>query len=78
MIESKKESPEEIEAKLNEFIALFPLDDPELIKTYLQKYAHYWKKSIVEAIEAYSDREKFLLDFAKWKKKQENADKNSD
>jgi hypothetical protein len=74
VIENKCEeithSPEEIEKKMLEFIISFPQEDHDLIKTYLQKYSGHWKKSLIEALEIYSDRDKFELDFSKWKKKQ--------
>lgn len=61
---------EEKQSLIDDFTQGFPLNDPDMIKQYLEKYANHWKKSIDCALKDYHDREKFLADFTKWEKKQ--------
>jgi hypothetical protein len=71
--EERKEepNPEEDEANLASFLSEYAVDDHSLIVTYLQKYSSHWKKSISQAINDYSNKEKFLADFSRWKKREE-------
>jgi hypothetical protein len=71
-------SPEEIEKKILDFIAQYPKEDHDMIRSYLNKYTSYWKKSMKLALEHYSNKEIFENDFNKWKKKElEKSNKNN-
>lgn len=66
---------EETEVEAEKLLILFLQDYPELDQSlaviYMKKYAAHWKKTMRESISDYQDREKFLLDFGKWKAKEE-------
>lgn len=75
---NKTISPEEIQFRTQDFLSQFPLQDPQMILGYFDKYCAHWKKSLIEAINDYPDREKFLSDFTKWEKKQSNTKGNNE
>lgn len=64
------ENESQTDALLNEMCRRFPDDDAKLISEYIKKYAQHWKKSIQQSCEDYSDSEKFLKDFRKWKERE--------
>jgi len=70
--EEGPENAEEAESRMIEFLKDYPESDHQWIRSYIQKYAAHWKKKIVQSIDDYSDREKFLTDFQKWKKREES------
>lgn len=71
--EEKPEDPEAAEVVMLEFLNDYPDEEWELIRTYIYKYASHWKKGIIQSLNDYSDKEKFLNDFSKWKSKQSKA-----
>lgn len=60
---------EEIELQVNNFIFNFPDENPEMIKTYLDKYSKHYKKTVLESISDYTSHEKFINDLNIFKKK---------
>jgi hypothetical protein len=66
----EEKNPEEVECKMLQLLKLYEEEDHERIRAYIQKYASHWKKSLMEALDDYSDREKFSKDFNKWKEKE--------
>ncbi len=69
MIEKKPDEPPD--SKKDDFLAHFAPEEHEMIEKYLQKYVEHFKgKTINQAIEDYSDLEKFKSHFSKWKAKQ--------
>lgn len=68
--EIETETPEEIEKKLLDFLSGYPEEDHQLIKDYANKYSSHWKKGISATLLDFGNKEKFLSDFTKWKKKQ--------
>ncbi len=65
------ETQEDAENLLIGFLEEYPEIDRSLGITYMKKYSTHWNKTISQSIEDYQDREKFLLDFGKWKAKEE-------
>lgn len=63
-------TPQEENAKLDEFLQEYSEEEREYMRTYLQKYCDYWKKNIIQAIEDYNDKDKFLYDYSKWREKE--------
>lgn len=66
-----EEDPEEEENRLNEFVQVFEEENHQMMKSYIHKYCAHWQKKITQALHDYSDQEKFMNDFLKWKKKEE-------
>lgn len=64
-------TPQEENAKLNEFLNEYSEEEQEYMRTYLQKYANHWKKNLIQSIEDYSNKEKFLYDYSVWRQKQQ-------
>lgn len=71
--ETPKENVEDAEAALQVFLGDHAVEDHEMIRSYFQKYAAHWKKGIMQSLSDYADKEKFLSDFGKWKKRQQDA-----
>ena len=71
MEEEKPENPEEAEVKMLDFLKDYPEEDPQWIRNYIHKYASHWKKKIIQSIEDYQDKDRFLNDFLKWKKREQ-------
>lgn len=68
--EEVKESLEEATNLIEAFLLNYPAEYHEDIKSYLDKYSNHWKKTIKQTLSDYSDVEKFLKDFNKWKNKE--------
>ncbi len=71
--EEKPEDPEQVEVRMLEFLQDHPDEDWQMIRTYILKYASHWKKGVIQSLDEYLDKEKFLNDFSKWKSKQSKA-----
>lgn len=63
------EDPLSLERKKQDFLEKYPVEDHEMIECYLNKYSSYWNKSISQTLMDYESKEKFEIDFRKWKKK---------
>lgn len=74
---SPQETDEEAENLAAGFVQNFPELDQSLAVTYMNKYSSHWKKTMSQSIEDYQDREKFLLDFGKWKAKEEKKSQST-
>ena len=66
------ESPKELEKNISEFVDEFPENEREMVRTYFKKYCNHWKKTSLQALEDYADKEKFAADFSKWRKREES------
>jgi len=66
-----QETPELIDTMLSDFLCNFPELDKEKASVYMKKYSAHWKKTMSQSLQDYQDREKFLLDFGKWKAHEE-------
>lgn len=71
IVEEHEETIEEKVTIMMQFCNDYPDEDANLIGTYLKKYADHYKKRMKWVVNNYSDREKFLSDFNKWKDKEE-------
>lgn len=72
-IEIPAKTEEQHTATLDEFCALFPDVNPELISTYIKKYAAHWRKSVTDACNDYKDADRLQADFSKWMQKHSKA-----
>ena len=62
--------------KIDIFFEQFSEEDHVKIGEYLDKYKIHHKKTFVQAIDDYQDKEKFLYDFTRWKKQEKNKIKD--
>lgn len=67
--EDVKIEDENIDQLVHNFLESVMGEDPKLVKTYLEKYANHWKKTMTDTLEDYKNPEKFIADFTPWKNK---------
>jgi len=72
-IQSRQMDPIETATIVSSFVESFPSEERELLLQYLEKYAGHWKKTLLESIKDYENKEKLSFDFYKWKNKQKTA-----
>ena len=61
----------DIKQQVKEFLSQFTEEDRDQMEEYLRRYSIHWDISMSEAINRYSDIDKFIKDFQKWIKKQQ-------
>lgn len=65
--QQSKINPEDELKLYDEFLTQFLHENIEWLKEYCSKYCNHWKKNLSEMMKDYSDKDKFISDFTKWK-----------
>ncbi|MDP4120531.1 MAG: hypothetical protein Q8876_05695 [Bacillota bacterium] len=69
-LEIEHVSEDEIRDKLNEFLSMHDVEDHELVKEFLQKYANHFSKTFYQSMLDYEKSGTFIEKFEAWKLKQ--------
>jgi hypothetical protein len=79
MIEEEEECTEEImNKKFDAFLNKYPKPDHELIRLFIEKYSNHWKKSYIQSMNDFIQKNMFENDFNKFKDKESKKNKQKE